>query len=187
MQNKTIKLPAAIVKAARLFCSKQDVREQFTGILFDKKGCVVASNGHVLIKADHEPLKNLEESLIVRINGTKLPKKAYEVEFVFFDGERGVVRMYNGHGSIMDDVRSFDLIDKRYTNYESVTKENELVSIDKIGINPHYMDVVAQAQNELGIIHAGVEMRFQGQSNAIQIKFRSPEYNAIAVVMPMRL
>ena len=187
MQNKTIKLPAAIVKAARLFQAKADVRYYLVGIQLNNAGCIVATNGHVLIKIDHEPLKDLEESLIVRIHGTKIPQKASELEFVFLDDVRGVVRMYNGHGTLMDDVRSFELVEGKFPEYERVMPKGGLKLIGEIGINPHYMDIIAKAQHEIGIKHAGVSLKFRGQHNAIEVNFKSAEYEALAIVMPMKL
>lgn len=187
MQNKTIKLPAAIVKAARLFQAKADVRYYLVGIQLNNTGCIVATNGHVLIKIDHEPLKDLEESLIVRIHGTKIPQKAHELEFVFLDDLRGVVRMYSGHGTLMDDVRSFELVEGKFPDYKNVMPKKEILAVSEIGINPQYMDIVAKTQNELGFKDSGVGLKFRGQANGIEVNFRSPEYNAIAVVMPMRL
>lgn len=187
MTKQSIKLPAAIVKAARLFQAKADVRYYLVGIHLNKLGCVVATNGHVLIKIDHEPLKDLEESLIVRIHGTKIPQKARELEFVFLDDLRGVVRMYNGRGALMDDVRSFELVEGKFPDYKNVMPKGGLEFIGEIGINPHYMDIIAQAQHEIGIKHAGVSLKFRGQHNDIEVNFKSEEYEALAVVMPMRL
>lgn len=187
MQNKTIKLPAAIVKAARLFQAKNDVRYYLVGIQLNNTGCIVATNGHVLIKIDHEPLKDLEESLIVRIHGTKITQKAQELEFVFLDDLRGVVRMYNGHGFLMDDVRSFELVEGKFPDYKNAMPKGDLVAVNEMGINPHYMDIIAQAQHEIGIKHAGVGLKFRGQHNGIEVNFKSAEYEALAVVMPMRL
>lgn len=187
MKNKTIKLPAAIVKAARLFQAKNDVRYYLVGIQLNSTGCIVATNGHVLIKIDHEPLKDLEESLIVRIHGTKIPQKAQELEFVFLDDLRGVVRMYNGHGLLMDDVRSFELVEGKFPDHESVMPKGDLKFIGEIGINPHYMHIISEAQNQIGTKGAGVSMRFRGETSSIEIKFHSAKCNAIAVVMPMRL
>lgn len=187
MTRKSIKLPAAIVSAARLFQAKKDHRKHLLGMYLDNKGCVVATNGHVLIKIEHEPLKELKDPLIVQVNGLKLPKKAIELEFVFLDDRCGVVRMYDWLGCVMVDVRSFELIEANYTDYEKALPKDGLIHVDKVGINPHYMDVIAKAQNELGIIYSGVEMEFRGPTSGIQINFRSPEYKAMAVVMPMRL
>lgn len=187
MTNKTIKLPAAIVKAACLFQAKGDHREYLNAIYLDKKGCVVATNGHILIKIDHDPLKELKESLVVRINGAKLPKKAKELEFIFLDKSHGVVRMYDWTSSLISDVRSFELIDMKYTNYKKAIPKTKLESTEKIGINPKYMDIVGKAQNELIGIYNGVSMEFRGKSAAIVLRIQSPEYTAIAVVMPMRL
>lgn len=187
MTRQSIKLPAAIVRAACLFQAKADVRYYLVGIQLNNTGCIVATNGHVLIKIDHEPLKDLEESLIVRIHGTKIPQKAHELEFVFLDDVRGVVRMYNGHGALMDDVRGFESVESEFPDHSRAMPKGGLSEVREIGINPHYMDIISKAQNELGFKQSGVGLKFRGQHSAIEVNFKSPEYSAIAVVMPMRL
>lgn len=185
MTNKTIKLPAAIVKAACLFQAKDDVRQYITGIYLDKKGHAVATNGHALIKIDYKPLQDLKESLIIRTNGTKLPKKAKELEFVFFDDDSGVVRMTNGHGTRMDDVRSFSVITGKFPDYERVIPKGDLIPVDEIGINPNYMNVVSIAQSELGGKFQCIKIELRGKSAATLMRLTTLEYPALAIIMPM--
>jgi len=189
-----IKVNAKALKAAQLFASKKDVRRYLTGVCLRKAGFIDATNGHIAIRIKDDRLAELDNDLIIAINGT-IPPKA-DIAKLTFDGTRGYMTFEDYQGAkITKDNNEigcfFSLIietgeDFKFPEFDQITNFMGAVSIDTIGINPEYLALIAKANKIFSTY--GVTMRFQGKHNAIFVEPGGKlDVELTYIIMPVRL
>lgn len=180
-------IPAKIIRAAKIFQAKKDVRYYLNGLHFDPRGYVEATNGHVAIRIECEQCKQLSKKMILDIKGAKIPAKSDELEFVSMSDKRGVVLMRDGALKDLDEVRSFEVIDGVFPDVDRVIPKTDLEKIDHIGINAEYLKDIAEAQKILSQKHGGITLKFRGEMEKIEVEFHSIDIKATVILMPMSI
>jgi DNA polymerase III sliding clamp (beta) subunit (PCNA family) len=188
---KEFKVPAKLIKAAMLNQGQRDVRYYLNGIYIDKeKGRVCGTNGHTLFVGNHESFSDFDESVILRISGT-IPARAVDAHFVKIDEGCGYIYFTGASKNPVEagngcQVRFFyDVIEGKFPDVDILIKEKELVAVDKIGLNPEYLDLLNKISKCVGS-QASI-INFRGNREAIEFKLMNSDYDCKYIVMPMRI
>lgn len=188
-------VPAAIVKAAMLFQAKQDIRFYLNGVMFDNRGAIVATNGHIMLVAPCEEIKQISDPMIISIHGT-IPAPAHELElFLDDEGKFGFIKLISGTPGIPLMTAEghakrmfFDVIEGKFPDYQRVIPSGNLEPVDVIGLNFDYADRVAKAAKALGQKCPQCAMKFRGKTQSIEVEIKNTIYEGVKVIiMPCRI
>lgn len=190
--KNSFSIPAKLIRAAMIFQARQDVRYYLHGIHINADGHIEATNGHVALRAECEEAKDLEESLIVSING-KIPARAHMAKFTFMDDERdvGLVIFEDGLGrplrkSSVVDGRSFQRVDGKFPDINRIVPTEPLKAVEKFCVNASYMAKVAEAAKALGVSFPVVTVNLRGATGVLEVDIKGPEYSAKCLIMTVR-
>jgi len=189
-ETSSVKVPAMLLKAAMLNQAKGDVRYYLNGIHIDKEnGRVCGTNGHTLFVGNSELFSNFDESMIISISGT-IPARAINAHFVniregcgyiHFTGNKSAIQASNGaHARCF-----YDVIEGKFPDVDKLIKEKELVAVEKIGVNPKYLDLLNKISKCMG--SKGSMINFRGNNESIDFKIMHTDYDCHYIVMPMRV
>lgn len=184
----SLDIDAKIIKAAKIYEAKGDVRYYLNAIYFNKSGFVAATNGHTLIKIECEECERLSDNVIIEIGGTKIPTKAKLTRFVSTSEKGGYVEFGVVRIGDIKELRPFYIIDGSYPDVGRVMPKGDLVDVSEICLNPKYIKQANDAQAIInGNDYTAITMRFRGGYTAIEIIFNNPlGIKATGVVMPCK-
>lgn len=181
-------IDAAIFKAANIFKAVSDARGYLNGIHFNNNGYIEATNGHVAIRIESEECKQLENSVIINIKGAAFSSKANKLEFISFGKKKGVVFAKDPFGADVGDARYFEIIQGMFADLDRVALSGPLVAVEKIGVNPLYMDYINKASKILQHKNKQcIAMKFRGPTQQIEVEIKSHLCKATVILMPMTL
>ena len=79
----------------------------------------------------------------------------------------------------------YDVIEGKFPDIDILIKEKELVAVDKIGVNPEYLDLLNKISKCVGS-QASI-INFRGNREAIEFKLMNSDCDCKYIVMPMRI
>jgi hypothetical protein len=193
-KKKGFTLPAPALKAAQHFQAKGDIRFYLNGILVDPAGFIAAINGRVLFKCESEEAATLSAPLIIELYGN-IPAHAFHADFAFAGPDTGVVTFRDGGGASVNSkgcrgrkcMIGFGIIDGKFPDIQKAMPVGEPVAVSAIGINTDYVALISKANKALGCSLPGGTFVFRGAEAGIEVKLMTPHYNAVAIIMPMRI
>lgn len=189
-----IKLPAGMLKAAMLFQGKNGVLFYLKGIYLNKGGYIDATNGHMAIRCQCDEAKNLDESVIIAIQGT-IPASAEFAHIRLHDGDTA------GLISFTKCEEFYPVKDKsgnhvylpfvvvRSDQYPDIGRvmPKEKNSTEKVAFRAEYMKAMTDASKILSRDRwGGVVAQFAGKDGSITIKPWGRD-DVTMLMMPMRI
>jgi hypothetical protein len=178
---KIIEIESSILKAANLFASKHDVRYYLCGINLNKRGAVEASDGHTGFISNQEVLKEIDESLIIKIHGN-IPAKSGIASIEVIDKEKGVITF-----ELNQTILAFSIVDGKFPDLLRVLpKDSSAEAVKEIGMNSDYILRAQKAAKILDPRSHALRLNFYGPSSAFKATVLSPYGKCEILIMPMR-
>ena len=175
-------IESKVLKAANLFVAKGDIRYYLNGIHLNNRGAVEASDGHTGFISEQEALKEVKESLIIRMHGT-IPAKSGMAYIEVIDKKKGIIT-FEGNEFIL----AFSIIDGKFPDMERVTpKPSEEEAVKEIGINSDYVVRIQKAAKIIDKNYKGMALKFHGPNKTIKVLVRSFDCECMILTMPMRM
>lgn len=182
-----MKIKANIIRAAREFQAKNDVRYYLNGFNVTASR-VEATNGHVAITMQHDTKR--AKKGIYNIIG-RIPAKCYEVEFII-NKDISIVKYLCAFGSTLS-VGIVEVIKDKFPNINEKTIKPLLAKpIDSTTIPCMNADYIALASKAFkGFKKPCLDFEFRGEQSAAIVKlhgkYPNEEFgNPIIIIMPVR-
>lgn len=188
---KSYKLPAKMLKAAQLFEAKNDIRYYLNGVHLDKEGSrICGTNGHMLIACKDGGVKDLPQSMIIKVQGA-VPASAETAYLTPIDDQKGFLSFFKASGAPVNKLGAqhrlfYDVIEGKYPDVDKVLPGKKTESVSSIGINAEYMGEIAKAAKSLGIGVPQVRLSFEGEQKVIGVTLMGESDVQIAL-MPCRV
>ena len=168
-------------------CGNYDLRPIMSYIYFDN-GYAIASDGHILIKADINDISNFTDEEIELLNGKLLHsnqfKQIVKADEVTIE-ETGITAKYEYFEikylfHILKDEKD-RLI--KYPNYQKIFDGFKKNSLSSIGVNSRYLETLCSSVNA-----CKAKLSFNNCCNGILVNFPFTEmYNTIGLIMPLNI
>jgi DNA polymerase III sliding clamp (beta) subunit (PCNA family) len=172
-----IEVDSRILKAAKLFQSKNDVRCYLRGVYIET-GRAIASNGHTAIICSSQFIKVEGKGIIIDIFGN-IPVKAGMAYIQIVDPKTGLIRFKNNKT-----VLAFNILEGEFHNVDKVIP-TEPAPADFITINPTYIERAIKANKILSYGGHGLKFTFYGDDKPVMAEIKSLEFKTKIIIMPM--
>ena len=171
-----INVPSPLIRAARLFQADNDPRFCLRGIHLSKAGYIESTNGHSAFRAPCEACKELDESIIIRVQGSGVGKKNEEARIHLDDsglgwitfGESGKPDRTDSHG-ITARVNIHKVTAIKFVDLERIfeTMRKKPAPVESIGISAEYIELAGKAAKALGATLPQLIFTFSGAQDVI--------------------
>lgn len=183
MQKVTVS--AKLVKVATMFQAVGDCRWYLNGFHLHPNR-ITATNGHVMWRHVFETQLDMEDDLIIKVNG-RIPAKAAFVEFQITEEKEGIAICRDLFGKTVGAV-VFEKVDGKYPDGEKqfAVLDSDKVSTSNIRLNAKYISLIEKACTALGVTQNAVMVNFHGDKKPMVVEINSHEFKTTALIMMMR-
>jgi len=162
-----------------LCCGDDSLRPVMSYISF-KNGFAYATDAWVMVKNALNEISDFTEDEIKAMDGKFVHKKTYALllkENIFSVSESGFECYTDGEKKVIP----FAVLEGRFPICDSVLPSGEQVPIDRIGIDPTYLEILNKSLP--GTI--GVSLNFFGELNGVLVRPLSRETSkCVGIIMP---
>jgi hypothetical protein len=164
-----------------LACSKDDLRPVLQHVYFDS-GFMLATEGHILVKAAVQHFSHFDKSEVDTLNGKFIHKNTFKKIIAC---EQVIITENGVQDLATKDVYAFSNVEQKYPNFDSVIP-TKVEAIESIGINPKIAATLMKVLSNPEI--TTIKLEFSGVNKGIKIT--TPGYNEgtiYCVLMPAAL
>jgi DNA polymerase-3 subunit beta len=173
-----IQVDSRILKAAKLFQAKNDVRYYLKGIYIET-GRAIATDGHTAIICSEKGIEVEGKGIIIDICGN-IPVKAGMAYIQIVDSKTGIIRFKNN-----ETVLAFNILEGSYPNIDKVIPTDPKPA-DSLNINAAYIAKASKASELLSYRGNGIKLTFYGDHKPVMAEIKNSEFKTKIMIMPIR-